>query len=110
MPLMVANVARWHGGGSQIVIAGPPGDATLALERAIARHYLPWAVVIPVADEAAAGRLGARLPWMAAMGQRGGAPTAYVCSDFTCQAPETDPAAFDRQLAALAEPRRIRAV
>jgi uncharacterized protein YyaL (SSP411 family) len=110
MPLMVANVARWHGGGTQIVVVGPPGDATLALERAIARHYLPWTVVIPVADEAAAGRPGGRLPWMAAMGQRDGAPTAYVCSDFTCQAPETDPAAFDRQLAALAEPRRIRAI
>jgi uncharacterized protein YyaL (SSP411 family) len=108
MPLMVGNVVLWHAGGTQIVIAGQPGETTAALERAVARRYAPWAVTVPIQDEAAAARLGSRWPWMAAMVPRGGASTAYVCTNFTCQAPETDPASFDRQLAALAEPRRLR--
>jgi hypothetical protein len=106
MPLMVANVVLWHGGGTQIVIVGPLGESTDALDRVVARHYLPWAVTIPRRDETAAARLATRLPWMAAMTPRGAA-TAYVCSDFTCQAPETDPGAFERQLDAIATPRRI---
>jgi hypothetical protein len=108
MPLMVANVVLWQAGGTQIVIAGARGESTAALERAVARRYVPWAVTIPVEDEAAAKRLGSRWPWLAAMVPRGGASTAYVCTNFTCQAPETDVAAFDRQLAVLAEPRRLR--
>ena len=108
MPLMVANVVLWQAGGTQIVIAGAPAEATAALERALARRYVPWAVTIPIQDVAAAKRLGSRWPWMAALVPRGGASTAYVCTNFTCQAPETDAAAFDRQLSALAEPRRLR--
>ncbi len=108
MPLMVANVVFWQAGGTQIAIAGAPGEATAALERAAARRYVPWAVTVPIQDEGAAARLGSRWPWMAAMIPRGGASTAYVCTDFTCQAPETDAAAFDRQCAVLAEPRRLR--
>jgi hypothetical protein len=108
MPLMVANGVLWQAGGTQIVIAGARGESTAALERAVARRYVPWAVTIPVEDEAAAKRLGSRWPWLAAMVPRGGASTAYVCTNFTCQAPETDVAAFDRQLAVLAEPRRLR--
>jgi uncharacterized protein YyaL (SSP411 family) len=106
MPLMVANIVLWHGGATQIVIVGSAGASSDEIERVAARHYMPWAVTIPLRDDAAVARLGARLPWMAAMTSRGAA-TAYVCSDFTCQAPETESAAFDRQLDALATPRRI---
>jgi uncharacterized protein YyaL (SSP411 family) len=109
MPLMVANVSRWHAGGTQIVLAGAGGDAAHALERVVAVRYLPWAVVVPLRGEAGA-RLAGRLPWMGAMTAQNGLPTAYFCSHFTCQAPETDPEAFDRQLAAAAAPRRIRTV
>ncbi len=108
MPLMVANVVLWHAGGTQIVLAGADGQAMAALAGALARHYLPWAVTVPLQDEAAAKRLGARWPWMAAMVPRGGAATAYVCTNFTCQAPQTDATAFDEQLAALGAPRRLR--
>ncbi len=107
MPFMVANIVLWHGGGTQIVLAGPTRESLEPLERVAARRALPWAVLIPRHDDAAAARLAARMPWIAAMTPRGAA-TAYVCSDFTCQAPETDPDAFDRQLAAVAEPRRIK--
>jgi uncharacterized protein YyaL (SSP411 family) len=109
MPLMVANVARWHAGGTQIVLAGPEGDAR-PLERVVAARYLPWAIVVPLPVGEAGARLARRLPWMGAMTSRNGLPTAFLCSHFTCQEPETDPEAFDRQLAAAAAPRRIRTV
>jgi uncharacterized protein YyaL (SSP411 family) len=108
MPLMVANVARWHAAGTQIVITGAAGEATAALERVVSRRYLPWAIVIPVRSADVSARLGSRLPWIAAMRPRADASTAYLCSGFTCQAPESDPDGFDRQLAQAAEPRRIR--
>jgi uncharacterized protein YyaL (SSP411 family) len=36
-----------------------------------------------------------------------GHASAYVCYDFTCQAPVTEAAALDRQLEELSAPRRI---
>jgi uncharacterized protein YyaL (SSP411 family) len=108
MPFMVANVAYWHGRKAQIVIAGPREAAqTAALELAVARRYLPFAAVIPLEPGPPQQTMAARMPWLGAMGPRDGHPSAYVCHDFTCQAPVTDPAALDRQLEELAAPRRI---
>jgi uncharacterized protein YyaL (SSP411 family) len=45
-------------------------------------------------DPARHDALGRLLPWTAAMGMRDGKATAYVCQEFTCQAPTTDPAAL----------------
>jgi uncharacterized protein YyaL (SSP411 family) len=100
LPLMVANIALWHGGDTQIVIAGPPdNEATRALESVVAAHDLPWAVVVPLSSAAAAAELGTVIPWMAAMWPQSGAKV-YVCDNFTCQAPIDDPsslaAALDR--------------
>jgi uncharacterized protein YyaL (SSP411 family) len=108
MPFMVSNVAYWHGRKGQIVIAGPrETPQTAALEQAVARRYLPFAAVIPLEPGAAQQALAARMPWLGAMAPRDGQPSAYVCHDFTCHAPVTDPAALDRQLDELAAPRRI---
>jgi uncharacterized protein YyaL (SSP411 family) len=105
MPLMVANIALWHGGGTQIVIAGRPGaDDTRALERTIARHDLPWAVTIPVDPTVTAS---SPLPWLRAMALRDGHAAAYVCSDFTCQAPVADAEALDAQIEDLVRGKRV---
>ena len=107
MPFMLSNVARWHSQGPEIVVVGPPdADETAALERVVARHYLPWAVTIPVAPGAPqASRM--TLAHLDAMGMRDGRPTAYVCRDFTCQEPVTDAAALGVQLSDAAGPNRI---
>jgi len=103
MPLMVANIALWHGGATQVVVAGPAGDAgTRALEAEIARQHMPWAVTIPLSDSTRT-----TLPWLKAMAPRDGHATAYVCSDFTCQAPVTEPAVLREQLEALLRGKRV---
>ncbi len=105
MPLMVANIALWHGGGTQIVIAGHrDADDTRALERAVAHHDLPWAVIVPVDPTTAAT---SPLPWLRAMALRDGHAAAYVCSDFTCQAPVTDAAVLDAQIEDLVRGKRV---
>ncbi|HYN05892.1 MAG TPA: thioredoxin domain-containing protein [Vicinamibacterales bacterium] len=107
MPFMVSNVAYWHARKAQIVIAGRrQSPETVALERAVAARYLPFAVVVPLQPDGPQHAL-TRLPWIAAMGQRDGRPSAYVCHDFTCQAPVTDAAALGQQLDDVAKPRRI---
>jgi uncharacterized protein YyaL (SSP411 family) len=108
MPFMLSNIALWHGGATQVVIVGAPDDTgTRALEAVVAGKYLPRVVHIPVRTEQAQRALAAVLPWIGAMPVRPGQATAYVCHDFTCQAPVTDPAALDAQLDQAVAPTRI---
>jgi uncharacterized protein YyaL (SSP411 family) len=104
MPLMLANAARWHSPALEIVIAGALDAAdTVALERVRERRYLPGAVTIP----ASGGQPPAAMPWLGAMTARAGKATAYVCQNFACQEPATDPMVFDTRLKDASEPRRI---
>ena len=99
MPLMLAALEQWHAGTSQVVIVGDPAlDATRALRQVVARRYLPFAVVVPVAPGEAQARLARVLPWVDAMNARDGRPTAYVCRNFTCESPVTTPEALDALL------------
>ena len=81
---------------------GEPGFE--ALRREVARHYLPNRIVAhhdPGRDGPAAAfmeppdaRTGdgfSRLPLLAGKGLVGGSAALYVCRDFTCQAPITEP-------------------
>jgi uncharacterized protein YyaL (SSP411 family) len=108
MPLMLSNVALWHAHAPQVVIAGARGAAgTLALERVVARTYVPGLVAIPVAPEGPDALLSETLPWLSAMAARADVSTAYVCRDFTCREPVTDPAALEAQLTESTRPRLI---
>jgi hypothetical protein len=108
MPLMLANVALTHGRSTEIVIVGSAGQPdTLALESVVARTYLPWAVAMTLDAGADPQALAARAPWLAAMRPADGRATAYVCDNFACREPVTDPAALGRVLADAAAPRRI---
>ncbi len=108
MPLMASNVAMWHARRAEVVIVGAPDGAdTRALETVLAARYLPWAVTIPVAPGRDDPARDARLPWLTSMQARSGQATAFVCHEFACQEPATDPAVFARQLEEAAAPRRI---
>jgi uncharacterized protein YyaL (SSP411 family) len=106
MPLMLTNVILLLGRYTQVVLVGESGTADLgALESTLARTYLPWSVTIPLRSPAVRDALGARWPWLGAMQALDGRATAYVCYDFTCQAPVTSADDFERQLADAAAPR-----
>jgi uncharacterized protein YyaL (SSP411 family) len=108
MPLMVANLVLWHQPAAQCVIVGEAGsEERVALEQAVANHYVPWLVQVPVAPGEAQAALGERLPWLSAMHASDGRAAAYVCRDFTCQAPVEAAETLDAQIADIAAPRRI---
>jgi uncharacterized protein YyaL (SSP411 family) len=69
----------------------------LPLEQELARHYRPFAIVVPVVPGAAQERLGAILPFTAAMTDLGSA-AAYVCRNFTCRQPVSSTQDLAREL------------
>jgi uncharacterized protein YyaL (SSP411 family) len=108
MPLMVSNLVLWHTPPVEIVLVGTAGAEDLgALERVLARHYLPAAVIILRGEGTSREATAKRLPWLAAMDLVNGRAAAYVCQNFTCRAPVTDPDTLDAALKDVASPRRI---
>jgi uncharacterized protein YyaL (SSP411 family) len=74
------------------VIAGKKDAAgTKALLSEVNGHFLPKTVLF-LADGAEGQKyLGATNEAICAMSQIDGKPAAYVCENFTCKAPVTDP-------------------
>src|SRR5487761_1357729 len=78
-------------GPAEIAIIGPPGDQRTAGLHAAALRAAPPGAVLAVGD----GTGDTRIPLLAGRGLVNGAPAAYVCRGFTCQAPVTDPAELE---------------
>ena len=95
--MMLCALSAWYADHSQVVIVGD-GDSARALKVEVARHYLPFALVIPVAPNLSRETLSKLLPFTAAMTSRDGA-AAYVCRDFTCRQPVTTAEDLARELA-----------
>ena len=92
VPQMLSNLTTYHAGLRQVVIVGAPDAAeTRALHDVVARHYLPFTIVVPVAPGHGQARLAHLLPFLETLTLRDRRPAAYVCEEFTCQAPTTDP-------------------
>ena len=99
VPMMMAALSTYHAKVAQIVIVGAPGDdATKVLMREAVAKYDPFSVIVPVEPGAAQSRLARMLPFISAMNMRDGRATAYVCHDFTCSEPATDPAGLAERL------------
>jgi uncharacterized protein YyaL (SSP411 family) len=79
----------------EVVIVGPPDDgATVALRREVARRVLPATVSVcidPQRRGSAPALVGALVE---GRGLVDGRPAAYVCEDYVCAAPVTDPDAL----------------
>ena len=98
VPMMLAALSTYHAGVPQVVVAGPPErEDTRALLDAIRAKYRPTAVTVLLSPAMAAG-LASVLPWTASMTMREERATAYVCRDFACRAPVTDPVALTEEL------------
>jgi uncharacterized protein YyaL (SSP411 family) len=84
----------------EIVIIGEPREAaTQALLETVHSRYLPNKVLV-VARPGQVDELSLRIPLLAGRSQIDGAPTAYVCENYACQLPVTEPAALLRLLGA----------
>ncbi len=102
VPLMSAAASTVLTGAPQVILVGRrTAAATIALQRVLVQHYLPGAVSLVVEPGTHQRAVAERLPWIGAMTAVGQQPTAYLCRDFACQAPVTDPDAFHLQLDAL---------
>jgi uncharacterized protein YyaL (SSP411 family) len=98
VPMMMCALSAWHAGSAQIVVVGSRMSArTRALWSALARHYLPFAIHVPVEPGPPQQEIAERLPFVAAMTEGPGA-AAYVCRDFTCRQPVTEPEALEDEL------------
>jgi uncharacterized protein len=84
----------------QIVIAGKPSDGrTSALIKEVHRHFLPNKVLI-IADGGDGQKFfGEKNEAVGAMSPIDGKPAAYVCEEFACKAPVTEPRALGGLLA-----------
>ena len=84
----------------QVIVAGSPNDdGTRALLAEVHQHFLPNTIVL-LADGAEGQKfLGERLEEIRAMKPADGKAAAYVCENFTCQAPVTSPEELRKLLA-----------
>jgi uncharacterized protein len=100
MPQMLVALDFSSSKPRQIVIAGKKdAPKTKALLTEVRRHFLPKTISL-LADGAEGQKyLGKRNEAIRAMSVVDGKPAAYVCENFTCKTPVTDP----KQLAELLE-------
>ncbi|SHL05004.1 thioredoxin domain-containing protein [Rhodothermus profundi] len=86
----------------ELVLAGDLDNPDLReLLRTIHQRYLPRKVLMLRRSGAAGERLVQLAPFVAAQEPVDGRPTVYVCHDYRCEQPVTDPEELARQLDAL---------
>ena len=99
VPLMTTALAQYHTGLSHVVIVGASDRSdTQVLKRCLAAIYLPFAVTINIEPGTRQQMLAEQLPFTGAMTMVDGKATAYVCTNFSCLEPTTDPVRFEAQL------------
>jgi len=94
-------IALQRGAGSslEVVIAGDRGTAdTAALIATVREMYLPHAAVLLVPPGQAGAAIRKLAPFAKAYEPVEGKAAAYVCQDFSCQLPTTDPEKLGRLL------------
>jgi uncharacterized protein YyaL (SSP411 family) len=83
-----------------VVIAGDPrAEDFRALARVAGACFGPSRAVAAADGGEGQAWLAARAPWIGALKPVGGRATAYVCEEYACRAPATDPAELERLLA-----------
>src|SRR5438874_2339904 len=99
MPQMLVAVDYSLSKPSQIIIAGKiDNDATKALLAEVRRHFLPKKILILAAGGEGQKFFSEKNEAIPAMSPIDGKSAAYVCENFTCKAPVTDPKALDNLL------------
>src|SRR5437773_844711 len=92
MPQMLVALDYSLSKPRQIVIAGKKdAPETKALLKEVHRHFLPNTVLFLADGAEGQGYIGEKNEAIRAMSPIDGKPAAYVCENFTCKAPVTDP-------------------
>jgi len=98
MPQMLVALNSSLSKPRQIVVAGKrDAPDTKALLSEVHRRFLPNKILLLADGGDGQKYLGEKLEAIRAMSMVDGKPAAYVCENFTCKAPVTDP----KQLAQL---------
>jgi uncharacterized protein len=92
MPQMLVALDYSLSKPRQIVIAGKnDSPETRALLKEVRRHFLPKAILLLADGGEGQKSLGEKNEAIRGMSLVHGKPAAYVCENFTCKAPVTDP-------------------
>jgi uncharacterized protein YyaL (SSP411 family) len=92
LPQMVSAVDAALEPPRHVVLAGDPAREDFqALAAVMHGHLGPRLSLLAVPGRSAASWLAERVPWLAGMKPRDGRAAAYVCENFTCQAPVATP-------------------
>ena len=95
MPQMLVALDFSSSKPRQIVIAGKKdAPETNALLAEVHRHFLPETIILLTDGAEGQKYLGERIETIRAMSMVDGKSAAYVCEDFSCKAPVTDPKAL----------------
>ena len=96
----LAVAEAWLAGPAEIAVIGSPDDErTRALHETALHAATPGAVLALGDGTDGAGGTEAAVPLLTGRGLVNGAPAAYVCRQFTCQAPVTTPEQLRNALA-----------
>jgi len=91
VPLFLAAYDFGSAKPMQIILAGEPGEESMRdLLAEVDKRFLPNKVIL-AATSASRPLLEPLVPFLKTVQPAGGRPTAYVCEDFTCRLPTTDP-------------------
>jgi hypothetical protein len=98
VPQMVSALDFALSSPVQIVLSGPREGCLALAQRAFSR-YVPNRIVLYRDGGEGEAYLKGRIPVLSAMDAIDGKPTAYLCKDFVCTMPTTDPETLTRLLA-----------
>ncbi|MBT8353652.1 MAG: thioredoxin domain-containing protein [Desulfofustis sp.] len=99
-PLMLTAWRQINAKSSQVVVAGTPGSKDTDALLAIVHHHYDPARLVMLADGGKNQEfLGSHQEFMQTVTPVEGKAAAYVCRNFVCKLPVTEPADLKRQLA-----------
>ncbi len=100
LPLMLTAWQRLNSKPTQVVITGHlHAEDTRALVDATQKHFDPARLVLLADGAENQAFLAERLAFLKSLKPRNDRATAYVCRDFICTMPVTDPGSLQQQLA-----------
>jgi uncharacterized protein YyaL (SSP411 family) len=105
MPLLLAGAALLETPPIHLILHSDGTDhpQLAALLAEARRVYLPQLVVIQIADAETRDYFGIRHTVIESLPEKPSQPTAYLCENFACRLPVTDPAELRKILAELAQ-------